>query len=139
LEREAGRNLEVIWLLRKLRPDFKTIADFRKENALGIKSVCREFTLPCRRLELFGGELIAIDSTKIKAQNAKGRNYSAARVAAQIREAEEKVQRYLEELDAADQEETGPPGAERLSAAELKGRIKHLAKRQGELKLWPKR
>ena len=74
LEREAARNLEVIWLLRKLRPDFKTIADFRRDNGKGIKSVCREFTLLCRKLELFGGELVAIDSTKIKAQNAKGRN-----------------------------------------------------------------
>ena len=56
LEREAARNLEVIWLLRKLRPDFKTIADFRKENAAGIKAVGREFTLLCRQLQLFGGE-----------------------------------------------------------------------------------
>ncbi len=80
----------MIWLLRKLRPDFKTIADFRKENGAGIKAVCREFTLLCRKLELFGGELVAIDSTKIKAQNAKARNDSAARVAAQIKEAEEK-------------------------------------------------
>src|SRR5450432_3495744 len=60
LEREAARNLEVIWLLRKLRPDFKTIADFRRDNASGIKAVCRDFTLLCRRLELFGGELVAI-------------------------------------------------------------------------------
>ena len=82
LEREATRNLEVIWLLCKLRPDFKTIADFRKDNAKGVKAVCREFTLLCRKLELFGGELVAIDSTKIKGQNAKGRNYSAAKVAA---------------------------------------------------------
>ena len=67
----SGQALEVIWLLRKLRPDFKTIADFRKDNAAGIKQVAREFTLLCRKLELFGGELVAIDSTKIKAQNAK--------------------------------------------------------------------
>ncbi|MEP6821632.1 MAG: transposase, partial [Chthoniobacterales bacterium] len=64
LEREAARNLEVIWLLRKLRPDFKAIADFRRDNAAGIKAAGREFTLLCRRLQLFGGELVAIDSTK---------------------------------------------------------------------------
>ena len=76
LEREAARNLELIWLLRKLRPDFKTVADFRRDNGKAIKAVCREFILLCRKLELFGGELVAIDSTKIKAQNSKGRNYS---------------------------------------------------------------
>jgi len=133
LEREAARNLEVIWLLRKLRPDFKTIADFRKDNGPGIKRVCREFTLLCRKLELFGGELVAIDSTKIKAQNAKGRNYSAARVAALLKEVERKVQSYLEELDQADaQEEAREP--ERLSVAELKEKIAHLEKRKEELK-----
>src|SRR4030081_1582411 len=70
LEREAARNLELIWLLRKLRADFKTIADFRRDNGEAIKAVGREFILLCRKLELFGGELVAIDSTKIKAQNA---------------------------------------------------------------------
>ena len=80
LEREAARNLELIWLLRKLRPDFKTIADFRRNNAEAIKAAGREFILLCRKLELFGGELVAIDSTKIKAQNSKGRNYSEAKL-----------------------------------------------------------
>ncbi len=61
LEREATRNLELIWLMRKLTPDFKTIADFRKDNLSALRSVCREFTLLCKRLELFGGELVAID------------------------------------------------------------------------------
>jgi transposase len=74
LEREAARNLELIWLLRKLRPDFKTVADFRRANGQAIKAVGREFILLCRKLELFGGELVAIDSTKIKGQNSKGRN-----------------------------------------------------------------
>ncbi len=82
LEREAARNLELIWLLRKLRPDFKTIADFRRDNGQAIKAVCREFILLCRKLEFFGGELVAIDSTKIKAQNSKGRNYSAEKLKA---------------------------------------------------------
>jgi transposase len=80
LEREAVRNLELIWLLRKLRPDFKTIADFRRDNGQAIKAVCREFILLCRRLKLFGGELVAIDSTKIKAQNSKGRREAQSRV-----------------------------------------------------------
>ena len=133
LEREAVRNLEVIWLLRKLRPDFKTIADFRKDNAQGVKAVCREFTLLCRKLELFGSELVAIDSTKIKAQNARARNYSAAKVAAQLKEVEKKVESYLEELDESDAQEEASE-AERLSAAELKEKIAHLEKRREELK-----
>ena len=76
LEAEAQRNLEVIWLLRKLQPDFKTIADFRKDNGPAIKAVCRQFTLLCRKLELFGGELVAIDGSKFAAQNAKDRNFN---------------------------------------------------------------
>ena len=121
LEREAARNLEVIWLLRKLRPDFKTIADFRRENAKGIKAVGRQFLLLCRKLELFGGELVAIDSTKIKGQNAKGKNYSAAKVEALLGELEKKVSSYLQELEESDRAESDP-AEERLSAAELKRR-----------------
>ena len=134
LEREAARNLEVIWLLRKLRPDFKTIADFRRDNAPGVKQVGREFTLLCRKLELFGGELVAINSTKIKAQNAKGCNYSAARLAAQLREAERKVQSYLRELDESDAQEASASNPERLSVTQLKEKIAHLEKRKEELK-----
>ena len=135
LEREAERNLEVIWLLRKLRPDFKTIADFRRENASGIKAVARQFTLLCRKLELFGGELVAIDSTKIKAQNAKGRNYSAAKVQALLAEAEKKVSAYLRELDESDAaENSNQVGLEaRLSVAELKEKIAQLEERKSEL------
>lgn len=133
LEREAGRNLEVIWLLRKLRPDFKTIADFRRDNAPGIKAVGRQFLLLCRKLELFGGELVAIDSTKIKGQNAKGRNYSAAKVQALLLEVEKKVSAYLEELDRSDAEEASPVGGERLSVVELREKIAHLEERKSEL------
>ena len=130
LEREAARNLELIWLLRRLRPDFKTIADFRRENGSGIKQVCRDFILLCRKLELFGGELVAIDSTKIKAQNAKGRNYSAARVRLLLKEAEKKVSSYLKELDDVDAEEGKEAGPGCLSAAELKEKIAQLKQRQ---------
>ena len=139
LEREAGRNLEVIWLLRKLRPDFKTIADFRRENAAGIKAVGRQFLLLCRKLELFGGELVAIDSTKIKGQNAKGRNYSATKVQALLAEVDKKVSAYLAELDQSDAEEgrseaAGGGGEQRLSVAELKEKIAQLEERKRELK-----
>jgi transposase len=135
LEREAARNLELIWLLRKLRPDFKTIADFRRDNSKAIKAVCREFILLCRKLELFGGELVAIDSTKIKAQNSKGRNYSEAKLKALLAEIEKKVSAYLKELDQSDaqEEEANQIGPERLSGPELKEKIAQLKERKKEL------
>lgn len=134
LEREAGRNLELIWLLRKLRPDFKTVADFRRDNGQAIKAVGREFILLCRKLELFGGELVAIDSTKIKAQNSKGRNYSETKLKALLAEIEKKVSAYLKELDQSDaQEEASRSGPERLSAEELKQKMAQLKERQKEL------
>ena len=139
LEREAARNLELIWLLRKLRPDFKTIADFRRGNGKAIKAVGREFILLCRKLELFGGELVAIDSTKIKAQNAKGRNYSEAKVQALLAETEKKISAYLKELDQGDAQEeevrsaAGLELAPRLSAQELKEKIAQLQERKKEL------
>ncbi len=134
LEREATRNLELIWLLRKLRPDFKTIADFRRDNGKAIKAVCREFILLCRKLELFGGELVAIDSTKIKAQNSKGRNYSQGKLKALLAKIENKVSAYLEELDQSDaQEEANHIAPERLSAQEIKAKIAQLKERKKEL------
>jgi transposase len=135
LEREAARNLELIWLLRKLRPDFKTVADFRRDNGQAIKAVCREFILLCRKLELFGGELVAIDSTKIKAQNSKGRNYSTEKLKAVLAEIEKKVSAYLEELDQSDaQEEASRADSEqRLSVEELKEKIAQLKERRKEL------
>jgi transposase len=129
LEREAARNLELIWLLRKLRPDFKTIADFRKDNGRGIKAVCREFTLLCRKLELFGGELVAVDSTKIKAQNSKARNYSQAKLQALLEEIDRKVAAYLGELDRDDADEPAEP---RADAQELRRKIEQLTQRRDE-------
>jgi transposase len=135
LEREAARNLELIWLLRKLRPDFKTVADFRRDNGKAIKAVGREFILLCRKLELFGGELVAIDSTKIKAQNSKGHNYSEAKLKALLAEIENKVRAYLEELDQSDaQEEASSADSEqRLSVEELKQKIAQLKERKKKL------
>src|SRR3954467_10597202 len=76
LEAEAGRNIEVIWLLRHLQPDFKTIADFRRDNRRAFRTVFRQFVLLCRQLDLFGRELIAVDGTRIKAVNNKDRNFT---------------------------------------------------------------
>lgn len=138
LEREAKVNLEVMWLLGKLRPDFKTIADFRRDNLAAIKGVCREFTLLCRKLQLFGGELVAIDGSKFKAVNNRRRNFNEARLSQAIKAMEQKIDSYLQSLDAADAadpdpDEPGPTAAElRAKIAELKQRkTKYQALKQG--------
>jgi transposase len=91
LEAETCRNIEVIWLLRHLKPDFKTIADFRRDNRAAFKPVFREFVLLCRRLDLFGRELLAVDGTRLKAVNNKDRNFTRASLAAFIERADAKL------------------------------------------------
>src|SRR5438309_4782668 len=128
LERETKVNVEVMWLLGKLSPDFKTIADFRRDNLKAIKRVCKEFTQLCQQLKLFGGELVAIGS-KFKAVNNRRRNFNAARLTKAIKAIEEKIDGYLDELneaDAADSDVDEP----RPSAAELREKIKTLQQRK---------
>ena len=95
LEREARRNIEVIWLLGGLKPDFKTIADFRRDNRVAFKSVFRQFVLLCRRLDLYGRELLAVDGTRIKAVNNKDRNFTRSSLHAFIRAADERALNIL--------------------------------------------
>ena len=106
LEREANRNVEVMWLLGKLAPDFKTIADFRRDNGQPIRAVWGEFTVLCRRLGLYGGELVAIDGSKFKAVNGRERNFTGRKLKRLKEQAEAKIERYLQELDATDAQET---------------------------------
>src|SRR6201989_1744087 len=110
LEREAQRNIEVIWLVRGLKPDFKTIADFRRDNHGAFKSVFRQFVLLCRRLDLYGRELLAVDGTRIKAVNNKDRNFTRASLRAFIRAADERLNEYLERLDHGDVEDEATSG-----------------------------
>jgi transposase len=107
LEAECHRNVEVIWLLGKLAPDFKTIADFRKDNLKPLKAVCRQFTLLCRKLELFGGELLAIDGSKFRAVNARDKNFSADKLKELIAHADARLAEYLKAMDSADEQEAG--------------------------------
>jgi len=123
LEREAQRNVELLWLLRQLRPDFKTIADFRKDNLVALRGVCREFTLLCRQLDLFGGELVAINGSKLRAVNSKRRNFSERKLRATVAEIDAKIDGYLQQLDAADAVE---PNAAQPTAAQLQQKIAHL-------------
>ena len=101
LEAETHRNIEVIWLLRHLKPDFKTIADFRRINHKAFRPVFRQFVLLCKQLDLFGRELLAVDGTRIKAVNNKDRNFTRASLAEFIRLADKKLDDYLQRLDQA--------------------------------------
>jgi transposase len=107
LEAETHRNIEVIWLLRHLKPDFRTIADFRRVNRSAFKQVFREFVILCRQLDLFGRELLAVDGTRIKAVNNKDRNFTRAALTKFIREADAKLSDYMKRLDEGDAEEEG--------------------------------
>ena len=111
LEVETRRNIEVIWLLRRLTPDFKTIADFRRDNRLAFRQVFREFVALCRDLDLFGRELIAVDGTRIKAVNNRDRNFTKAKLARAMAESDERLARYLKQLDDADKDDAGAPGS----------------------------
>jgi transposase len=118
LEAEAGRNLEVIWLLRHLQPDFKTIADFRCDNRNAFRQVFRAFVLLCRELDLFGRELIAVDGTRIKAGNNKDRNFTRASLTRFIAQADARLADYLGRLDQSDAEEGRVGGTRTAHLAE---------------------
>ena len=129
LEAECHRNIEVIWLLRSLKPDFKTIADFRRDNRAAFKKVFREFVILCRRLDLFGRELLAVDGTRIKAVNNKDRNFTTGSLQKFIEAADKKLEDYLKRLDAGDAEEHATGGSRVKTLAE---KIEALNKKRGE-------
>lgn len=124
LEREANRNVELMWLLGRLTPDFKTIADFRKNNTKGIVQVCREFVLICRKLELFSESLIAIDGSKFKAVNNRNRNFTRAKIKARLKQIDESIERYLGQIATED----------RIALSTSKGKIERLQNKIGKLK-----
>jgi transposase len=105
LERETQRNLELMWLTGRLTPDFKTIADFRRDNGPAIRATCRQFVLLCRQLDLFSEAMVAIDGSKFKAVNNRDKNYTRGAIQRRIEQAEASVTRYLAALDTADRQE----------------------------------
>ena len=105
LEREAQRNVELMWLTGRLRPDFKTIANFRKDNGRAIRNVCRQFVVLCQKLDLFVQAVVAIDGSKFKAVNNRDRNFTNAKVKRRLEQIEESIARYLSQLDTADRHE----------------------------------
>ena len=102
LERECHRNVEVMWLMKKLAPDFKTIADFRKNNVNCIKPVFKEFVYLCKSLDLYGAQLVAIDGSKFRAVNSRSNNLNEKTVALRLKQTEEKIAQYLKEMDEND-------------------------------------
>ena len=118
LEREAGRNVEVMWLTCRLTPDHKTIADFRKDNGPAIRKVCAQFIVLCRQLNLFAEACVAIDGSKFKAVNSRDRNVTRGKMKRRLKEVEKNVERYLQQLDSADRQE---PSVARTTKTERLG------------------
>jgi transposase len=129
LEAEAARNLEVVWLLRGLRPDFKTIANFRRDNRAAFKPLLKQFNLLCRRLDLFGAELVAVDGSKFKAVNNSRGYYTQEQLQELLQKVEARIEEYLSELDCQDTEAEGVAGAP--TRQELAEKIAHLEQRRG--------
>jgi transposase len=128
LERETRRNVELMWLLRRLTPDHKTIAKFRQENARALPGVFREFTKVCRQLNLFGRELVGIDGSKFRAVNSTERNFSEAKLKKRLQWIEEKIAKYLAALQSADEVESNDDSE--VSVEELQAKIAALQERQ---------
>jgi len=116
LEPEAGRNVEVMWLMGRLVPDHKTNADFRKDNGLAIRQVCTRFIGLCREMGLLAAASVAIDGSKFKAVNNRDRNFTRAKMARRRAQIEASVARYLQQLDTADRQESSDASGPRRPA-----------------------
>jgi transposase len=132
LEREAGRNVEVMWLTGRLVPDHKTIADFRKDNGPAIRRVCAQFVALCREIGLLTKPSVAIDGSKFKAVNNRDKNFTRAKMERRLAQIEESVARYLGQLDTADLQE--PSEALAVKTAHLKDKLAKLASEVERLK-----
>jgi transposase len=122
LEREAQRNIELMWLTGRLAPDFKTIADFRHDSGKGIRNVCRRFVELCRELKLFSQAVVAVDGSKFKAVNTRDRNFTPGKVKRRQEQIEDSIKRYLAALDTADR--TLPPAEFQAKAQHLKDKLR---------------
>jgi len=136
LEREAGRNVEVMWLTGRLAPDHKTIADFRKDNGLALRKVCARFVELCREMGLLKTASVAIDGSKFKAVNNRDKNFTRAKVERRRAQLEESVARYLSQLDTADQQE--PTEALAVKTTRLKEKLVKLKEQMGKLAAYEK-
>ena len=132
LEREAQRNLEVVWLTGRLAPDFKTIADFRRDNGPAIRATCRQFVMLCRKLDLFSEALVAIDGSKFKAVNTRDKNFTPAKLQRRIEQVEDSITRYMAAMDTADRQEEGE--AVSSKSIRLKEKIETLKEQMQQLR-----
>ena len=130
LERESQRNLELHWLLRGQTPDHKTIADFRRDHRAGFKRVHRQFHLLGHELGLLGGELIAVDGTKLAGVNSRDRNFNEKKLGELLARADARLEEYTAALDAADATESAAPAAPALTRAQLEEKIAALQDKQ---------
>ena len=139
LEREAQRNVELMWLTGRLAPDFKTIADFRKDNGVPIRLVCRQFVILCRNLNLFANAFVAIDGSKFKAVNNRDRNFTRAKLKRRIAEADATIEHYLQQLAEADRREPAEDKTRSLEdkIASLKKEMSRLKKVEARLRKAP--
>jgi transposase len=131
LEREAQRNVELMWLTGRLAPDFKTIADFRHDNGKAIRRVCQQFVVLCRKLDLFSQSIIAIDGSKFKAVNNRDRNFTAGKLRARMMQIEESIERYLAAMDTADRTQSDVAEAK---AVRLQDKIAKLQQQMQDLR-----
>lgn len=135
LEREAQRNVELMWLVGRLAPDFKTIANFRKDNGEAIRLVCREFVMLCRKLNLFSEAFVAIDGSKFKAVNNRDKNFTRAKMKRRLAEVEASIERYLNQLESTDKQERSADKTQRLEdkIAAMKEEMARLKKLETQL------
>lgn len=131
LERETHRNVELMWLMNRLSPDFKTIADFRKDNGKAIKAACRQFVMICKSLDLFSESLIAIDGSRFKAVNNRDRNFTKAKLKRRIAAINDSLDRYLDQLESFDRLERPVPEAK---TAHISKQIDSLKRQMKEVK-----
>lgn len=131
LEREAQRNVELMWLTGRLAPDFKTIADFRRNSGQAIQKVCREFVLICRKLELFTDAFVAIDGSKFKAVNSRDRNFTKAKLKRRLEQIDESIARYLFQIASADRQDNA---VAQQTSERLEGKINKLKDEINRLK-----
>lgn len=131
LERETHRNVELMWLTERLMPDFKTIADFRKDNGKAIRNVCRQFVMLCRRMNMFTDAMVAIDGSKFKAVNNRDKNFTPAKMKRHIEQIEKSIDRYMAELDSVDRE---TPSTAEAKTTRLQDRLDALNEEMQRLK-----
>ncbi|MGF6632891.1 hypothetical protein OKW39_000042 [Paraburkholderia sp. MM6662-R1] len=136
MERETQRNIELMWLTGRLSPDFKTIADFRRDNGKAIRNVCRQFIVLCRNLDLFTKSIVAIDGSKFKAVNNRDRNFTSGKVRARMQQIDESIARYLAAMETADRTQSDVAEAK---TSRISDKIRKLRQQMQDLKAMEQR